>query len=161
VLLVAGESDIPALIKAIKGSGLNNVKGYLAGGYEVWLQAGNKFDMLISIDADEFAIDYQFDEFFLIDLRDKEDFEKGHVEDAENIALSDLEPLLAEMEAQDMYYLYGETAAQAVTAGSLLKRNGFQRLRAVAAGYNTLEAAGIPMFKPKKKRGTSSEYDEN
>jgi hypothetical protein len=65
------------------------------------------------------------------------------------------------MEAQDMYYLYGETAAQAVTAGSLLKRNGFQRLRAVAAGYNTLEAAGIPMFKPKKKRGTSSEYDEN
>ena len=161
VLLVAGESDIPALIKAIKGSGLNNVKGYLAGGYEVWLQAGNKFDMLISIDADEFAIDYLFDEFFLIDLRDKEDFEKGHVEDAENIALSDLEPLLAEMEAQDMYYLYGETAAQAVTAGSLLKRNGFQRLRAVAAGYNTLEAAGIPMFKPKKKRGTSSEYDEN
>jgi hydroxyacylglutathione hydrolase len=160
-LLVADESDISALVKTIKGSGISTVKGYLAGGYEAWLKAGNKFDMIITIDADEFAIDYQFDEFYLIDLRLKEDFEKGHVEDAENIALNDLEPLLIEMETQDMYYLYGETAAQAITAASLLKRNGFQRLRAVAAGYELLDAAGIPMFKPKKKRGSSSEHDEN
>jgi len=161
VLLVADESDIPAIVKAVKGSGLSNIKGYLAGGFEGWLSAGHKFDMLISIDADEFAIDYQFDEFYLIDLRAREDFEKGHVEDAENIALVDLEPLLIEMEVQDMYYLYGETAAQAVTAASLLKRNGFQRLRAVSADYETLEAAGIPIFKPKKKRGSSSDHDEN
>ena len=161
VLLVADEADVPAIIKAVKGSGLSNIKGYLAGGFAAWQAAGNKFDMLISIDAGEFAIDYQFDEFYLIDLRDREDFEKSHVEDAENIALVDLEPLLIEMEAQDIYYLYGETPAQAVTAASLLKRNGFQRLRAVAAGFGQLEAAGIPVFKPKKKRGSPAGNDEN
>ena len=159
VLLITDEANVVPLTKAVKGSGISNIKGYLAGGFEAWRNAGNKFDMLITIDADEFAIDYQFDEFYLIDLRDKEDFEKGHVEDAENITLADIEPLLIEMEAQDMYYLYGETAAHAVTAASLLKRNGFQRLRAVAAGYDTLEAAGVPMFKPKKK--SNSKSDEN
>lgn len=161
VMIVADESNIPVILKAVKGSGLSNIAGYLAGGYEAWLTAGNKFDMLISIDADEFAIDYQFDEFYLVDLRPKEDFEKEHVEDAENIALIDLEPILFDMEAQDMYYLYGETAAQAITAGSLLKRNGFQRLRPVAADYETIKAAGIPMFVPRKKGKSTSGNTEN
>jgi hydroxyacylglutathione hydrolase len=157
VLLVADEADVVTLLKAIKGSGINNVAGYLAGGFDAWQKAGNKFDLLISIDADEFALDYQFDEFYLIDLRDKEDFEKGHVEDAENIALIDLEPLLIEMDTQDLYYLYGQTIAEAITAASLLKRNGFHRIRSVAADYDTLKATGIPMFVPKKKGNSSSE----
>lgn len=156
VILVSDETDIPALVKAVKGSGLGNIKGYLFGGYEAWQNANNKFDMLVTIDTAEFAIDYQFDEFYLIDLRAKEDFEKGHVEDAENIALIDLEPILVEMEANDSYYLYGDTEAQAITASSLLKRNGFQRVRPVAADYKDIEAAGVPMFKPKKKNGPSN-----
>jgi hydroxyacylglutathione hydrolase len=161
VLLVADEADIPALVKMVKGSGLNNIKGYLAGGYEAWISVHDKYDMIIGIDADEFAIDYQFDEFYLIDLRLKEDFQKGHIEDAENIALNDLESLLVEMENQEMYYLYGETAAQAISAASILKRNGFQRLRAVTTAYGDLEGAGIPMFKPRKKDGPSAKHDKN
>ena len=161
VIVVAGESDIPAIVKTVKGSGLSNIVGYLAGGFDAWLKAGNKFDMLIGIDPDEFAIDYQFDEFYLIDVRDKEDFEKGHVEDAENIALIDLEPLLIEMETKDIYYLYGNTAAEAMTAASLLKRNGFERVRPVAADYAAIKATGIPLFAPKKKGNSSSTNAEN
>jgi len=161
VIVVAGESDIPAIVKTVKGSGLSNIVGYLAGGFDAWLKASNKFDMLIGIDPDEFAIDYQFDEFYLVDVRDKDDFEKGHVEDAENIALIDLEPLLIEMETKDIYYLYGNTAAEAMTAASLLKRNGFERVRPVAADYAAIKATGIPLFAPKKKGNTSSSSAEN
>jgi len=161
VIVVAGESDIPAIVKTLKGSGLSNIVGYLAGGFDAWLKAGNKFDMLIGIDPDEFAIDYQFDEFYLVDVRDKDDFEKGHVEDAENIALIDLEPLLIEMETKDIYYLYGNTAAEAMTAASLLKRNGFERVRPVAADYAAIKATGIPLFAPKKKGNSSSTNAEN
>ena len=60
-----------------------------------------------------------------------------------------------------MYYLYGETAEQAITAGSLLKRNGFQRLRPVAADYATIKAAGIPMFAAKKKGKSASQNSED
>jgi len=159
VILITDQSEIPSVVKAVKSSGMANVKGYLAGGYEAWGNANNKFDMLITIDTAEFAIDYQFDEFYLIDLRPKEDFEKGHVEDSENIALAYLEPLLVEMEAGDSYYLYGDTAAQAITAASLLKRNGFQRVRPVAADYKDIEAAGIAMYKPKKKGSSSADHN--
>ena len=158
-IFIADEEDMAPLLKAVKASGAGNAAGYLAGGFAAWKDAGNKFDMLISIDADEFAIDYQFDEFYLVDIRDKEDYEKGHVEDAETIALVDLEPILVEMDDKDMYYLYGETAAAAITAGSLLKRNGFQRVRPVAADYEAIKAAGVPLYKAKKK-GSSSKNDE-
>ena len=161
IILIAEESEVALILKTIKASGVANVPGYLDGGFEGWQKDGGKFDLLISIDADEFALDYQFDEFYLIDLRDKEDYEKGHVEDAENIALVDLEPLLVEMDTAELYYLYGETVAQAVTAASLLKRNGFHRMRSVAADYETLKAAGLPMFAPKKKGNSSSSHPEN
>lgn len=161
IILVADESDLVSILKTVKGSGISNVAGYLAGGFEAWQKEDNEFDLLISIDADEFALDYQFDEFYLIDLRDKEDYNKGHVEDAENIALIDLEPLLIEMDTQDLYYLYGQTVTEAITAASLLKRNGFHRIRSVAADYNTLKATGIPMFAPKKKGNSSSSLPEN
>jgi hydroxyacylglutathione hydrolase len=161
ILLVADEADIASMLRAVKNSGVSNITGYLAGGFEAWLNGGNKFDMLIGIDADEFAIDYQFDEFYLVDTRDRDEYEKGHVEDAESIALIDLEPLLVEMDTQDIYYLYGETAAEAVTAGSLLKRNGFQRVRPVTADYNAIKAAGVPMFAPKKKGNSSSQHSDD
>jgi hydroxyacylglutathione hydrolase len=161
ILIVADEADIALILKTIKGSGINNVAGYLAGGFEAWQKEGNKVDLLISIDADEFALDYQFDEFYLIDLRDKEDYDKNHVEDAENIALIDLEPLLLEMDTTSLYYLYGNTASEATTAASLLRRNGFHRIRVVAADYDTLKAAGIPLFVQKKKGNSSSTSPEN
>ena len=160
VIFITDEEDVTPLLKAVKASGAGNAAGYLAGGFAAWKDAGNKFDMLISIDADEFAIDYQFDEFYLVDIRDKEEYEKGHVEDAETIALVDLEPILVEMDDKDMYYLYGETAASAITAGSLLKRNGFQRVRPVAADYEAIKAAGVPLFKPKRKSNSTNRDDD-
>ncbi len=161
VLIIADDADIAAIVKAVKSSGIDNVAGYLAGGFNAWQNGENRFDMLISIDAGEFAIDYQFDEFYLIDIREKGDFEKEHVEDAENIALADLEAILVEMSDKDSYYLYGETAADAVTAGSLLKRNGFNRVRPVAASYQDIVASGVPLFKPKKKGNTPSQQADN
>lgn len=153
VIMVADEPVLPAIIEGIRLSGIGNIYGYLFGGFEAWKQAGKKFDLLITIEADEFAMDYQFDEFFLVDTRDKSDYEKEHVEDAENIWLSDLEPMLVEMDAEASYYVYSDTPAQAITAGSLFRKNEFHRIRAVAATYETIKTCGVPMFTQRKKPG--------
>src|ERR1017187_5931745 len=87
IFLVASESQLPELLKTIRSSVLTQIFGYLEGGFEAWQKAGNKTDLLITIDADEFAIDYKFDEFYLVDVRPKEEYGKEHIEDAENIAL--------------------------------------------------------------------------
>lgn len=161
ILLVTEEAENAAIAKAIKAAGIENTEGFLAGGFDAWKNAHNKFDMLITIDEEEFKIDYQFDEFFLIDVRSKEEFAKDHAEDAENIALNDLEQILIEFEAGDSYYVYANTVTEAVTAGSVFKKIGFNRIRVVAADYETIKKSGIPLFVQKKKENSSSTFSDN
>ena len=158
LLLVADDNDLLEVLKVLKGSGLDNVAGYLDGGYDAWINAGNKFDLIITVDEEELAIDYKFDEFYLVDLRSREEFEKEHVEDAENIALIDVEQIIVDAENDLNYYLYGSTATEAVTAASLFKKNGFHRLRAVMADYEKIKATGIPLFVQKKKEKSSPKF---
>ena len=161
ILLVTEDHETAAVAKAIKATAIEGVEGFLEGGFDTWKNADNKIDMLIAIDSDEFAIDYQFDEFYLVDVRSKEEFAIDHAEDAENIALNDLEQILIEFETGDSYYVYANTITEAVTAGSVFKKIGFNRVRIVAADYETIKKSGIPLFVQKKKTNSSSKFSDN
>jgi len=150
LVLVADESEVAAIDNIIRLSGLSTIDGYLKGGWIAWRDVEKKFDLLITIDADEFEIDYQFDEFYLVDVRSKEGFENEHAEDAENVTLSDLEYIISEFDEDLSYYIYGETAAEAITAGSIVRKLGFERIRVVAADYATIKASKVPFVKKKK-----------
>ncbi|MFN8287523.1 MAG: rhodanese-like domain-containing protein [Chitinophagales bacterium] len=161
LLLIADDNQLAALQKAVRAANLANVKGYLQGGVQAWQAAGNAIDMLIFIEADELKMDYQFDEFYLIDTRSAEEFAEERLEDAENIPLADLALTLPNLETTNSYYVYGSTALDAITAGSLFKRNGFERLRIVADDYEKIKTAGIPLFTLKKKKGDKSSPKED
>jgi rhodanese-related sulfurtransferase len=159
-LIVANENEISTIAKTLKNAGIQNVSGFLANGFETWKAAGEKIDMLISIEADEFAIDYLYDEFFLIDVRTKEEYELEHIEDSENLTLNDIEQMLVDLEESNIYYVYANTFAEALTAGSLFKRNGFERVRVVAASLEELKQTKIP-FDKKKKENSPSGFSNN
>lgn len=151
ILFVTTDENAVKLDRLVKGSGNFKAIGYLDGGFDAWKNAGNKTDMIIGIDEEEFAIDYQFDEFFLVDLRSPEEFAKEHAEDAENVPMVELEQVLTELDLEQSYYLYANTPEEAITAASIFKKNGFQRVRPLAAGYEKLRATKIPFFVQKKK----------
>lgn len=151
IMLVAEETEIAAIEKRLKESGIDTIEGFLQGGFEAWKNNGHKMDMLIAIDADEFAMDYHYDEFYLVDVRTKEEFTKEHAEDAENIELSDLDQIILELDNTESYYVYAQTSNEAVTAGSIFKRAGFNRIRVVAASYSEIKSSGVPVFVQKTK----------
>ncbi len=166
IVLITEPDNTTNVFRALKAAAIDSAEGYLEGGFAAWQDAGNDVDMLIPIDESEFAIDYNFDEFYLVDVRSKEDFAKEHPEDAENIELNDLEQILIELDNKESYYVYGNTVTEAVTAGSIFKRTGFNRVRVVAASYDAIKQAGIPLFVQKKKdKGkedkASSEFSDN
>lgn len=150
ILITESENTMP-VFRALKAAAIESAEGYLEGGFAAWQNAGYDIDLLICIDADEFAMDFNYDEFYLVDVRTKEEFAKEHPEDAENIALNDLEQLLIELDTNDSYYVYGNNVTEAVTAGSIFKRTGFNRVRVVAAPYDVIKQTGIPLFVQKKK----------
>lgn len=156
ILVIADEAEIPTVMRALKAAGIQGIEGYLNNGYNTWLDAGKLTDMLIAIEADEFKMDYQFDEFYLIDLRTADDFKTEHVEDAENIEMAELERTLTELSTEDSYYVYGETAQDAIIAASLFKRYGFERIRPIASNYTAVKESGIPVFVQKKDQAKNN-----
>ncbi|MCW5906637.1 MAG: hypothetical protein KIS94_02175 [Chitinophagales bacterium] len=150
-IFVVSEDEYADVFRTLKSSGFGNIKGFVNGSFETWQNSGLPVDVLIAIEADEFAADYRFDEFYLIDVRSKTEFDAEHAEDAEHIALNDLENFLIDLDTNESYYVYGNTPEDALAAGSLFKRTGFQRVRAVAASIDSIRQSGIPWYVQRKK----------
>jgi hydroxyacylglutathione hydrolase len=133
-------------------TGFANLAGVIDGGYQAWTAAGGAIDLIIDISAEEFEIDFNFDEFYLIDLRTEEQYEADHLEYAENLPLLDLEDSIPDLSPDVTYYLYGSTFEDAAFAAALFKRGGFHKLRIVNEGYDALKATKIPVIKKKKPK---------
>jgi len=133
-------------------TGFANLTGIIDGGYNAWLAANNKIDLIIDITAEEFELDFQFDEFYLIDLRTDDQYVEEHFEYAENLPLSEVEEAIPNLNPDVTYYLYGNTFEDAAFAGALFKRGGFHKLRVVNEGYESLKQTNIPVIKKKKTK---------
>ncbi len=132
--------------------GLDNVKGYLDGGYEAWANAGKPIDMIIDIEADELAMDIKFDEkIFVVDVRKQAEYNNGHIEDAHLLTLSDLtNPLyMSQIEEENNVYVHCAGGYRSVIACSLMKKEGFQNIRNVLGGWSKIkEINEIPVVVP-------------
>jgi glyoxylase-like metal-dependent hydrolase (beta-lactamase superfamily II)/rhodanese-related sulfurtransferase len=118
--------------------GFSQVVGYLQGGFEAWVTAGEPIDLIIDVEADELAMDIPFDEnLVVLDVRKPAEFADGHVKDARNIPLDELtDPAaMAEIEEEQNVYVHCAGGYRSVIAASLLKRQGIHNLRNVVGGW--------------------------
>lgn len=121
--------------------GFDQMKGYLEGGYETWKKAGEPIDLIINIDADEFAMDLPFDSRMkVVDVRRETEFADGHVPGARNIPLETLtDPAtMAEFDDMDNIYIHCASGYRSVIASSLFKRQGIHNLHNVAGGWDEI-----------------------
>jgi hydroxyacylglutathione hydrolase len=122
--------------------GIDNVHGYLDGGYEAWVNAGEQIDMIIDIEADELAMDLPHDNMLeVIDVRKPGEFETSHVKGATNVPLDTLRDPLNIAMINDAANLYVHCAGgyRSVIAASLLKREGYHNVRNVLGGFNKIK----------------------
>jgi rhodanese-related sulfurtransferase len=99
--------------------------------------------MIISIEADELAMDMPFDDNLLVlDVRKPVEFAEGHVKEALNIPLSDLNNPLNMSAIEDEHNVYVHCAGgyRSVIAASLLKRQGIHNIRNVVGGWDSIKA---------------------
>jgi hydroxyacylglutathione hydrolase len=123
--------------------GIDNVQGYLDGGYEAWADAGETIDLIIDIEADELAMDIPHDSMLeIIDVRKVSEFETAHVKGAVNMPLDTLtDPLnIAMLDDSNNMYVHCAGGYRSVIAASLIKRQGFHNLRNVVGGFGKIKA---------------------
>ena len=122
--------------------GFDKIKGYLNGGYEAWQKSGEEIDLIINVEADELMMDIPFDDnLMIIDVRKPVEFAEGHVKDALNIPLNDLnDPAnMANIGEENNVYVHCAGGYRSVIASSLLKRQGIHNIRNVTGGWDKIK----------------------
>jgi len=122
--------------------GFDKVKGFLDGGYEAWLKAGEKIDMIIDVEADELMMDLPHDtNLVVVDVRRETEFADGHLKDALNIPLEEMTDPgnMANLEENMNLYVHCAGGYRSVIAASMLKRQGIHNLRNVLGGWNMIK----------------------
>ncbi len=122
--------------------GFDKVKGYLSGGFEAWKNAGEEIDLIIDVEADELMMDIPHDKNLLVvDVRRETEFADGHLKDAINLPLNDMNDpaTMADFEDQQNLYVHCAGGYRSVIASSLLKRQGFHNLRNILGGWDKIK----------------------
>ena len=132
--------------------GIDNIQGYLHGGYEAWVNAGETIDLIIDIEPDELAMDIPHDNLLeVIDVRKPSEFDIAHVKGAHNVPLDTLaDPVnIAMIDDENNLYVHCAGGYRSVIAASLLKRQGYHNLRNILGGFSKMKAEkGIPIVTP-------------
>ena len=151
ILLVTEPGKEKESIVRMARVGYENVIGFLDGGFDVWKNSGKDYDMLISIDAEELLLDYNYDDITVVDVRKQNEYEAGHVEGSINLVLQEMDEQLPKLgqSTDDDLYVYCEGGFRSVMAASLLKRKGFKNIRNVYGGYNAISKTKIQQELPK------------
>lgn len=88
----------------------------------------------------------------VLDVRTPEEFAQGHLKQAKNSDYKNgqFEQELSKLDKNKTYYLYCATGNRSGKALKLMQEAGFKNVYNVG-GYKDLEAAGVPVKKPKQK----------
>jgi hydroxyacylglutathione hydrolase len=142
VLLVTEPGKEKETIVRLARVGFDKVEGYLSGSFDAWKNAGEKIDLIIDVEADELIMDMPHDKnLVVVDVRRLTEFADGHLKDALNIPLSDMNDPVIMADIDDHHNLYVHCAGgyRSVIAASLFKRQGFHNLRNIIGGWGKIK----------------------
>ena len=138
MILVTDAGKEEETIIRLSRVGFSKIQGYLNGGFEAWQNAGETVDMIIDVEADELAMDMPHDpNLIVVDVRRETEFADGHVVNAQNLPLNEMNDVLNLTHFEDNQNLYVHCAGgyRSVIAASLLKREGTHNVRNVLGGW--------------------------
>ncbi|TWI83484.1 glyoxylase-like metal-dependent hydrolase (beta-lactamase superfamily II) [Lacibacter cauensis] len=150
IVLVCEQGKEEETITRLARVGFEKITGYLSGGFEAWQQAGEEIDMIIDVEADELAMDLPHDDnLVVVDVRKETEFAEGHVKDAVNLPLAEMNDpgLIANIEDRDNLYVHCAGGYRSVIASSILKKQGFHNLRNVVGGFEKIKEQKIDIVK--------------
>ena len=142
IVIVAEAGKEKESIVRLARVGFSQFAGTLQGGFEAWQNAGERIDMVIDVEADELAMDINFDEkLVVVDVRKETEYADGHLKEAINIPLNDLTDVgnMADFEETDNIYVHCAGGYRSVIAASLIKKQGIHNLRNILGGWGAIK----------------------
>ncbi|MGH9755716.1 MAG: MBL fold metallo-hydrolase [Blastocatellia bacterium] len=146
VIVAKDESKVDEAVMRLARVGIENVKGYLAGGMDAWRRAGLGVNMIAQISVDDLSelLNSQKD-LQVIDVRQPGEYINGHVPSAVNAPLARVGERASEFDPNRRTTVICAGGFRSSAATSVLERLGFKNLLNVLGGTNAWIEAGYPV----------------
>lgn len=147
-LVAADPTDLPQAVRALVRVGLDDVRGFLSGGLDSWIEAGLPLARTRQWTALELSacLAADADGLHVLDLRDHEDYARSHVPQALHVAAEQLAKQLDRLpDDGHPLALICRSGCRSTVAASLLERAGRRNLVNIAGGMEAWEQAGLPV----------------
>lgn len=131
----------------------SQVEGFLEGGIEAWMQAGKPLQTVKQMDVFTLQNRLNVNGLQVLDVRDQEEWDDGHIEVAHLMPYTSMVPQLdiparideLPFTPEQSIAITCATGQRSSTAASLLLRHGYKNLYNVTGGMAAWEDARLPM----------------
>ncbi len=142
VVLVAEPGKEQESAERLTRVGFDNIKGFLQGGFEAWLDAEKRYDMVISIDDEEFELDVKHTEVGVLDVRKPGEFNELHVDKAQHFSLDNIVENTKTLDPTKEYLVHCAGGYRSMIAVSYLKAHGIKNVKNVWGGFGKIKERG-------------------
>ncbi|NGM63730.1 MBL fold metallo-hydrolase [Sphingobacterium sp. SGR-19] len=129
-VLVAEDNQMEDLTRKLMRIGLDNIYGYISDVDDLGLD----LEIAEVISLDEFRTSIVKEDVQIVDVRGATEYEAGHVEGADHVFVGTLENNLDKINKDKQIIVHCQAGDRSTIAYSLLKRNGFDKIKNYAGG---------------------------
>jgi len=142
LLIISEEGREEESIMRLARVGYENIKGYLKGGMNGWIESGRSIDTIESIAPEKFAEKLNVN-IEILDVRRQGEYDEEQLEGAINIPLDALPDSTNTLDKSKKYYVHCRSGYRSMAGCSILKARGFDNLINIAEGMEGMKKAGV------------------
>ena len=145
ILFICDPGREEEVITRMSRVGYDNSIGYLEGGFEAWVAAGEEVDTMEEIEAEDLVKLHGQPDVNVLDVRKTSEYDAQHVIGAQNFPLDFINKNMSELDRSKKYYLHCAGGYRSMIAASILRMRGFEKLVNINGGYKAVVETKIPM----------------
>ena len=142
LLVTERQEDVETAKVYLSRVGLDKVKGYLCEGIGDWINRGMPLEQSGLYTVEGLNEKLKEEDLFVADVRDKEEYAKGHIPGAVNIYVGELEKRLAEVPSDRPVVSVCSTGNRSGLGASILARGGLKKVHNLIGGMTAWKEKG-------------------
>lgn len=143
ILFIAEEGKEEEVVTRLSRVGYDNTIGFLEGGFETWVKAGEEVDSIKEITAKDLAERLSNEQLQVLDVRRSSEYNTEHLVGVDNFPLDFINNNMQQLNRDQEYFFHCAGGYRSVIAISILKARGFDQVVNIVGGYESLSETSL------------------